>query len=563
MRLLVPVLHPSLVFLGMALLAALASSAKSTRAADRPASDAHLGRSPVLATRGMVATSQPLAAAAGLRVLQQGGNAVDAAVATAAVLNVVEPMMCGIGGDLFALVYWSETGELMGLNATGRAGALASAAKLRAKGLEHMPDDGILSVTVPGALDGWASLVERFGSRPLGELLQPAIRYAEEGFPVSDIIATSWKANETKLSRRPDSARTYLIDGKAPANGEIFKSPDLARTLKRIAEQGPEIFYRGRLAREIAEFVQGEGGLLTPEDFADHRSTWVEPISGTYRGVTLYEMPPNSQGFVALEMLNILEGFDIGSLGHQSVDTLHLIIEAKKLAFADRDAYLADPEKADVPVERLISKEYGAERRRLISRERAFPRFEPGLLDSTETVYVTVVDEDRNAVSLIYSLFSAFGSGVVVPDTGIMLQNRGSGFSLESGHPNEIAPGKRSLHTNMPAMAFRNGKPWLVFGVMGGDMQPQGQVQVLLNLIDFGVNVQEAGEAARFRHTDSGVAFESGFDVDVLHGLIQKGHRPITQFGVYGGYQAILIDPETGVLAGGSDPRKDGCAMGY
>jgi gamma-glutamyltranspeptidase/glutathione hydrolase len=538
-------------------------SMKSLRAADRPASRAKLGRSPVLATQGMVATSQPLAAAAGLRVLQEGGNAVDAAVATAAVLNVVEPMMCGIGGDLFAQVYWSETGELVGLNATGRAGSLASAEKLRADGLETVPGSGILAVTVPGALDGWGRLVERFGSRKLGELLQPAIRYAEDGFPVSDIIATSWKQGEAKLSRHPATARTYLIDGKAPRTGQIFESPDLARTFRKIAEEGPDVFYRGEIAAKIADFVQKEGGLITREDLANHTGNWVDPISTTYRGVEVYEIPPNSQGFVALEMLNILEGFDIKSLGHNSVDSLHLLIEAKKLAFADRDAYLADPDKAKVPVEKLISKEYAAERRELISKTRAARNVEPGLSDHTETVYITVVDKDRNAVSLIYSIFSAFGSGLVVPETGIMLQNRGTGFSLEPGHPNEIAPGKRALHTNMPGMVFRDGKPWLCFGVMGGDMQPQGQTQVLLNLIDFGMNVQEAGEAPRFRDMGNGVAFESGVDIDVLQGLIQRGHRPMTRFGAYGGYQAILIDPETGVLMGGSDPRKDGCAVGY
>jgi gamma-glutamyltranspeptidase/glutathione hydrolase len=511
----------------------------------------------------MVATSQPLAAAAGLRVLQEGGNAVDAAVATAAVLNVVEPMMCGIGGDLFALVYSAKTGEIVGLNATGRAGSLASANELRAEGLEHMPGSGILAVTVPGALEGWGRLLDRFGSRSLGELLRPAIRYATGGFPVSDIIQTSWEENEDKLLQHPATARTYLVDGRAPRKGEIFKSPDLARTFETIAAKGPEAFYRGEIATKIADFVQAEGGLITYEDLAHHTGNWVEPISTTYRGVEVYEMPPNSQGFVGLEMLNILEGFDIKSLGHNSVDTLHLLIEAKKLAFADRDAYLADPEKAKVPVRKLISKEYAAERRKLISMECAAHTVEPGLREQSDTVYVTVVDKDRNAVSLIYSIFSAFGSGLVVPDTGIMLQNRGTGFSLEPGHPNEIGPGKRALHTNMPGMAFKNGKPWLCFGVMGGDMQPQGQSQVLVNLIDFGMDVQEAGEAPRFRHLGSGVGFESGVDIDVLHGLIRRGHRPLTLFGAYGGYQAILIDPDTGVLMGGSDPRKDGCAIGY
>jgi gamma-glutamyltranspeptidase/glutathione hydrolase len=546
-----------------ALLATLSLCSLSA-ASDRPAADAKLGRSPVLATRGMVATSQPLAAAAGLRVLQEGGNAIDAAIATAATLNVVEPMMAGIGGDLFALVYHADSQKLYGLNATGRAGALASAAKLRERGLERIPYDDILAVTVPGALDGWEMLRSRFGSRPLEDLLEPAIFYAESGFPVSEIIATDWEWSVPKLSKNPDSAATYLVDGRAPKHGEIFKSPDLGRTFRLIAEKGPDAFYRGELARRIVDFVQAEGGFLTLEDLASHHGDWVEPISTTYRGATVYQIPPNSQGFVALEMLNIVEGFDVAKLGHNSADLLHRLIEAKKLAYADRDRYLADPEKARVPLSTLISKEYAAERRKLIDPERAATEVPPGLIDTTETVYLTVVDEKRNVVSFIYSVFDDFGSGRVVPGTGIALQNRGAGFSLESGHPNEMAPGKRALHTNMPGMVFKNGKPWISYGVMGGDMQPQGHTQVLLNIIDFGMNVQQAGEAARFRHfSESGVAFESGVDIDVLQALIRKGHRPMTRMAAYGGYQAIEIDWENGVLIGGSDPRKDGCALGY
>ena len=533
-------------------------------ASDRPAPDAKLGRSPILATRGMVATSQPLAAAAGLRVLQEGGNAIDAAIATAAVLNVVEPMMAGIGGDLFALVYDVDSQKLYGLNATGRAGALASAQKLRERGFERIPYDDILAVTVPGALDGWELLQSRFGSRPLAELLDPAIFYAESGFPVSEIIATDWELSVPKLARHPDSASTYLVDGRAPRHGEIFKSPDLGRTFRLIAENGPDVFYRGELARRIVDFVQAEGGFLTSEDLANHHGDWVEPISTPYRGATVYQIPPNSQGFVALEMLNILEGFDLSKLGHNSAEYFHRMIEAKKLAFADRDRYLADPEKVRVPLEKLISKEYAAERRRLIDSERAATEVAPGIIDSTETVYLTVVDEKRNVVSFIYSVFDDFGSGRVVPGTGIALQNRGAGFSLEPGHPNEMAPGKRALHTNMPGMVFKNGKPWISYGVMGGDMQPQGHAQVLSSIIDFGMNVQQAGEAPRFRHFSEGaVAFESGVDIDVLQALIQKGHRPMTRMAVYGGYQAIEIDWENGVLIGGSDPRKDGCALGY
>ena len=538
--------------------------AAGSTAQDRPAPGAELGRSPVLATRGMVATSQPLAAAAGLRVLQDGGNAIDAAIATAAVLNVVEPMMCGIGGDLFALVYENESQKLYGLNATGRAGSKSSAQWMRDEGYESMPSSGIYAVTVPGAVDGWEQLLARFGTRSLAELLEPAIHYAEHGFPVSEIIATDWQGLEGKLSRHPEAAANYLIDGRAPRHGELFKSPDLAQTFRQLADEGPQAFYRGSIAHKIADFVDSEGGFVTYEDMANHHSEWVEPISTTYKDVTLYQIPPNSQGYVALEMLNILEAFDLKSLGHNSAEYLHLLIEAKKLAFADRDAYLADPSQADVPLEKLISKEYAAERRKLIDRARAASEVAPADIDPTETVYLTVVDADRNVVSLIYSVYGGFGSGLVVPGTGITLQNRGTGYSLQPGHPNELAPGKRALHTNMPGMVFKDKKPWLSYGVMGGDMQPQGHTQVLLNMLEFGMNVQEAGEAPRFRHfSDRNVAFESGFDIDVLQQLIRKGHRPMTRMGSYGGYQAIMIDWEQSVLMGGSDVRKDGAAMGY
>lgn len=532
---------------------------------DRPAKDTKLGRSPVLARNGMIATSQPLASAAGLRVLMEGGNAVDAAIAAAAVLNVVEPMMCGIGGDLFALYHEAESGTLHGLNATGRAGSKADAARLRADGRTRMPSNGPLAVTVPGALDGWDELTRRFGTRPLGDLLQPAIRYAEEGFPVSEVISVQWKAAEARLARHPATAKAYLVDGKrAPAHGEVFRSPDLAATFRRIAAEGPGVFYRGGIAEAIHDFMEAEGGFVTREDLAAHDSAWVEPISTTYRGVEVFQVPPNSQGFAALEMLNILEGYDdLAALGHNSAAYLHRLIEAKKLAFADRDAYLGDPEHMRVPVGTLISKEYAAARRAEIAPDRVAREVAPGIPEDGDTIYLTVVDRDRNAISLIYSIFGSFGSGLVVPGTGIALQNRGTGFSLEEGHPNELAPGKRALHTNMPGMAFRDGKPWLTYGVMGGDMQPQGHVQVLLNLIDFGMSVQKAGEVPRFRHGASGVGIESGVDPDALAALMRMGHTLMTRFAAYGGYQAIRIDWENGVLFGGSDPRKDGAAMGY
>ena len=532
---------------------------------DRPATDTGLGRSPVLARNGMIATSQPLASAAGLRVLMEGGNAVDAGIAAAAVLNVVEPMMCGIGGDLFALYWEAETETLHALNATGRAGSRADAAKLRADGRTRMPGRGPHAVTVPGALDGWDELVTRFGTRKLADLLQPAIRHAEEGFPVSEIISVQWQGAEDHLRRHPAAAEAWLVDGeRAPEHGEVFRAPDLGATFRKIAEQGPDVFYRGEIADRIHEFMEAEGGYVTREDLAAHESAWVEPLSTTYRGVEVFQVPPNSQGFVALEMLNILEGYDdLAALGHNSAAYLHRLIEAKKLAFADRDAYLGDPETMRVPVETLISKDYAAERRALLSLERAAREIAPGMTDDGDTIYLTVVDEDRNALSLIYSIFGSFGSGLVVPETGIVLQNRGTGFSLEEGHPNELAPGKLALHTNMPGMAFRDGKPWVTYGVMGGDMQPQGHTQVLLNLVDFGMHVQKAGEMARFRHSGSGVGIESGVDADTRAALTRMGHTVMTRFGAYGGYQAIMIDWERGVLMGGSDVRKDGAAMGY
>ncbi len=551
----------SLFLLAMVL---TATPALSFQRGDRPADQAKLGRSPALARNGMVATSQPLATAAGLATLRDGGNAVDAALAAAAVLNVVEPMMCGIGGDLFALYYESATGTLHGLNATGRAGSRADAAKLRAEGRTRLPGHGALAVTVPGALDGWDELASRFGTMPLGKLLEPAIAYAEDGFPVSEIIAGQWKSAEDHLARHPAAASVYLVDGgRAPEPGEVFRSPDLARTLRRIADEGTDVFYRGAIADAIHDFLDEEGGLITREDLAAHDSTWVDPIRSTYRGYEVVQIPPNSQGFVALLMLNILEGFDLKAMGHNSAATLHRMIEAKKLAFADRDAWLADPDFMRAPLDRLLSKEYAAERRARIDPDRAAPEVAPGLLEEGDTVYLTVVDKDRNAISLIYSLFGSFGSGLVVPGTGVMLQNRGIGFSLEEGHPNELAPGKRSLHTNMPGMLFRDGRPVLVYGVMGGDMQPQGHAQVLVNLIDFGMNPQQAGEMARFRHGASGVGLESGVDPDTRQALTRMGHRIVTRFGAYGGYQAIRIDWERGALIGASDFRKDGAAMGY
>jgi gamma-glutamyltranspeptidase/glutathione hydrolase len=532
-------------------------------AGDRPAGVPQQTRSAVLASNGMVATSQPLAAQAGLRILQQGGNAIDAAVATAAVLNVVEPMSTGIGGDMFAIVYLGKTGELAGLNGSGRSGYAASIDFFTRQGMKAIPTTGVHSVSVPGAVDGWETLLKKYGTMSLAQVLQPAIDYAAKGFPVSEIIAASWEQSVEKLKAHSDTASTYLIEGRAPRVGENFAQPNLANSLRKIAVGGSDAFYRGDIAREIVASLQRLGGQLTTRDFTEHHSTWVKPVSTTYRGTRLYELPPNGQGIAVLEMLNILEGFDLKSLGHNSAEYLHLLVEAKKLAFADRDAYYADPDKVKVPVEKLISKEYGERQRRRIDASKAGKSVVPGLLEQGDTIYLTVVDKDRNCVSFINSLFHGFGSGIVAGKTGICLQNRGALFSLDPKHPNRLEPHKRPFHTIIPAMAFKNEKPWLVFGVMGGDMQPQGHVQVLINMVDFGMNVQLAGEAARFRDLEEGLALESEIGAEVRRKLIDKGHKIVWLVGEFGGYQAIMIDPDTGVLMGGSDPRKDGCVVGW
>jgi gamma-glutamyltranspeptidase/glutathione hydrolase len=426
-----------------------------------------------------------------------------------------------------------------------------------------MPTTGVHSVTVPGALDGWETLLKKYGTMSLAQVLQPAIQYAENGFPVSEVISSDWQHSVDLLKKHPAAVRTYLIDGRAPRTGEIFSQPNLARTLKTVASFGTSAFYHGEIAEKMVASLRELGGLLTTEDFAEHRSTWVKPVSSTYRGIRLYELPPNGQGIATLEMLNILEGFDLRSLGHNSAEYLHLLIEAKKLAFADRDAYYADPDKVKVPVERLISKEYADKQRKRIDPDKAAKPVFSGLSERSDTVYLTVVDKDRNCVSFINSLFHSFGSGIVAGDTGICLQNRGALFSLDPKHPNRLEAHKRPLHTIIPAMAFKNEKPWLVFGVMGGDMQPQGHVQVLINMVDFGMNVQLAGEVARFRDSEEGVALEADINPEARRKLIEKGHKIIWSVGAFGGYQGIMIDPDTGVLTGGSDPRKDGCAVGW
>lgn len=546
---------------------------------DRPTEPRWQSRSVVMSRHGMVASSHPQAAQTGLDVLRNGGSAVDAAIAVNAMLGVVEPMSCGIGGDLFAIVWDAKTQQLYGLNASGRSPLQIRREELLQRGLKQIPDHGPLSWSTPGCVDGWWVLHQKFGQVKWDSLLAPAIQTAEEGYPVSEIIAQSWQASAKRLSEWPDSARVFLPDGKAPAAGEIARLPELAASYRLIAAHGRDAFYQGKIAEEIVRFSEANGGYFTLEDFARHHSDWIVPVSTNYRGYTVWELPPNGQGIAALQMLNVLEGYDLKSLGPKHPDYIHYFTEAKKLAFADRAKFYADPDFAPAPVAELISKAYGDRQRQRIHRDRALTNVEPGdpKLAHGDTVYLTVVDKDRNCCSLIQSLYHGFGSHVVPGNVGFPLQNRGQLFALTDDHPNRLEPGKRPFHTIIPAMVTKEDRPWFCFGVMGGDMQPQGHVQVLINMIDFGMNVQAAGDAARIRHAgsatptglpgdaDGGIIYlESGHSPEVVSELQRRGHRvEIGSFGSYGGYQGILIDWEHGVLHGASDVRKDGAAVGY
>ncbi len=525
-------------------------------------------RSVVMTTGGVVAASQPLAAQAGLRMLLAGGTAADAAIATAAVLNVVEPMSTGIGGDAFALVYDAKTGKVRGLNGSGRAPQAISLDAFRERGLTQVPTMGMLPVTVPGAVDAWASLLVAHGRMTLAEVLQPAIEYAERGFPVSEIIARGWQNSVQKLSAHPDAARTFLPNGRAPRAGEIVRIPALGHSLRQIAEGGRDAFYAGEIAKAIVATSDRDGGYFTLRDLADHHSEWVEPISTRYRGHTVYEIPPNGHGLTALLGLNILEGFDLQSLQPGSAAALHLMVESMRLAFADAATYIADPQHADVPTAYLLSDAHTAGRRARIDMRRAAPTVQAGSLPGGhDTVYLSVVDAEGNAVSFINSLYMGFGSGVVAGDTGIALQNRGAGFVLDAAHRNCLAPGKRPYHTIIPCMALKDGKLFASFGVMGGFMQPQGHVQMLVNMLDYGMNPQEALDAPRFEllspyESQEPVSFEHG--AEIQSALAALGHTvvPIKGPGGFGGGQIITVD-EAGVRHAGSDPRKDGAAVAY
>ena len=529
------------------------------------------GRAVVRATQGMVASSQPLASQVGIDVLKRGGNAVDAAIAVAATLNVTEPNMTGIGGDCFAMIYSAKTKKLEALNASGRCPRALTLDHFTSKQITQMPLSGMETITVPGAFDGWLTVLEKYGTMKFADLMAPAISYAENGFPVMEKIAEDWAPEVAKLKQDAAAAATYLVNGGAPAPGTIFAQKNLARTFRTLVKGGRDAYYRGEIARAIVDYCQKHGGFLSMEDFAAQKSNWVDPISTTYRGYTLNELPPNNQGLTALLILNMLEGIDLKGMSTDPVLYYHTLIEATKVAFADRNRFIADPAFAKLPVKELISKEYAAKRRALINPNSAIdPPSYGDVQMGSDTTYFTVVDKDRNAVSFINSLFNSFGSGIVAGETGIMLHNRGSGFSLDPTHPNKLEPGKRPFHTLIPAMVFKDGKLLMSFGVMGGDIQAQGHSQVLINLVDRGMNLQQAIEAPRIRYiSGKGVMLEDTLPANVIKGLIERGHeRVLPPTGIrhralMGGGQAIMIDPETGALSGGSDSRKDGMAIGY
>lgn len=544
---------------------------------DRITGRGFVTRSEVIARNGMAATSQPLATQVAIDILKKGGTAVDAAIAANAVLGLTEPTGSGIGGDLFAIVWDSKTEQLYGLNASGRSPYELSLAQLKAAGLTSIPPVGPLPVTVPGCVDGWFSLHGRFGKLPMSDVLAPAIEYARRGFPLTELIAYYWDRGGRTLKDQPNFEATFLPKGEAPKKGDVFRNRDLASTYEAIAGGGRDAFYRGALTETMVAFAARVGCFLTARDFNDHTSTWVEPVSTSYRGVEVWELPPNGQGIAALQILNIIESFDLRSMGHNSTAHLHRAIEAKKLAYEDRARFYADPDFYKVPLEKLISKGYASDRRSLIDPNRASRRLDAGdpKLQHGDTVYLTVADKDHNMVSLIQSNYRGFGSGLVPDGLGFVLQDRGELFNLEEGHPNVFAPHKRPFHTIIPGFVTRDGLPWLSFGVMGGDMQPQGHVQILCNILDFGMNLQEAGDAARFYHTGSSeptgermhdggqVALESGVAMESARGLAQMGHRVEFLSGGFGGYQAIMYDAARNIYLGASESRKDGQAAGY
>ncbi|HKK80461.1 MAG TPA: gamma-glutamyltransferase [Phaeodactylibacter sp.] len=547
------------------------------QAQDRVTGHNFATRSEVIAPNAMACTSQPLATQVALDIMKQGGTAIDAAIAANATLGLMEPTGCGIGGDLFAIVWDAETEQLYGLNASGRSPKSLDLDYFVQEGYDKIPPLGPLPVSVPGCVDGWFELHSKFGKLSMDEILAPAIAYAENGFPVSELIAYYMQRSVPYYIRQgfPNVAETYTVDGEsAPGKGDIFKNPKLASTYQKLAAGGRDAFYKGDIARTIADFIEAQGGFLSYEDLASHESEWVEPVSTNYRGYDVWELPPNGQGIAALQMLNILEGYDIASMGFGSPEYIHHFVEAKKVVFEDRAKYYADMDFADVPVEELVSKPYADERRQLINADRAGV-YKAGEISAGETIYLTVADEAGNMVSLIQSNYRGMGSGMVPPGLGFMLQDRGELFSLKPGQANTFEPGKRPFHTIIPAFVTKDGQPFMSFGVMGGDFQPQGHTQIVVNMIDFGMNLQEAGDAPRIDHSGGSsptgqggegrgeVHLESGFDYETIRALMSKGHQVGFARGIYGGYQAIMYDAEKEVYYGASESRKDGQAAGY
>jgi gamma-glutamyltranspeptidase/glutathione hydrolase len=547
-------------------------------AADRVTGHPFATRSAVIAPHGMVATSHPLATQIGLDILKQGGSAVDAAIAANAALGLMEPTGNGVGGDLFAIVWDAGSKSLHGLNASGRSPKSLSREWFHENDFEKIPAYGPLPVSVPGTVDGWFELHGRFGKLPMITLLQPTIDYARNGHPVHETVQFYWDIHVGRLSKYPGYVEQMTIDGRAPRIGEMWKNPNLANTLERIAKEGRDSFYKGDIARVIGAYMQENGGFLSYEDMAAHHGEWVEPQSVNYRGYDVWELPPNGQGIAALQMLNLMEPYDIASMGFGSADYVHLFIEAKKIAYEDRARFYADPDFNDIPVSGLLSKDYANERGKLMDMKKAadeYPHGDPCALRGGDTIYLSTADAGGNMVSLIQSNYHGMGSGMTPPGLGFILQNRGELFNLQPGHANSFEPGKRPFHTIIPAFITRDGKPWISFGLMGGGMQPQGHVQIVINLLDFGMNLQEAGDAPRIHHIGSSqptgevmedggiVNLETGFDYEMIRDLMLRGHTIQFAHGPYGGYQAIMRDPESGVYYGASESRKDGQAAGY
>ncbi|WP_318308497.1 gamma-glutamyltransferase [Flagellimonas crocea] len=547
-------------------------------AQDRLTGEPFTTRSEILAQNGMAATSQPLATQAALDILKKGGSAMDAAIAANAVLGLVEPASCGIGGDIFAIVWSAEEQKLYGLNGSGRAPKSLTIDYFMEKGLKYVPLYGPLPVSVPGCVDGWFKLHEKFGKLPMEDILQPAIDYGNNGFPVSEVIAFEMASSYDGHKDQPGFAETYMPSGRPPIKGEVFVNQDLANTYALIAKGGRDAFYKGSIAKTIDSYMKKHNGFLRYEDLANHTSNWVTPVSVNYRGYDVWELPPNGQGTAALQMLNILEGFDIGRMGFGSAEYLHVLTEAKKLAYEDRAKFYADPDFVNIPLETLLSDEYASQRRNLIDLDKAADSYPAGdmEIETGNTTYLTVADKDGNMVSLIQSIYSEFASGMVPDGLGFVLQNRGQMFNVQDrSHANALEPGKRPFHTIIPAFITKDGQPWVSFGLMGGAVQPQGHAQIVVNIVDFGMNLQEAGDAPRMRHrgssqptgstmTNGGTLYlESGFAPETLRELSKKGHRLGFGVGMFGGYQAIGVDVENKVYTGASESRKDGQAAGY